>query len=528
MRLAGLLVVVVLFALVKDSSQAQQQPHVNEENVVKNRLDQLIHDAAHTSDFIHQFFIPGWWWCTLFNFHQELYERSPNTLAFFNSVGAGRISAAEPSKAIPFAYNKPDLLGEAERTQTTRDVSIIKFMAFEFGLVSVRTPGMFSLSRENEGEIPIPTKGKFAKLFAVEQNQADDVTGMAEYTQSAGNVMRFLTGLRDKYCLVDTFSLANIPRYIPQPRPCMYPTFLSTLDRYSTGEDCADEDPSYMQGPYPTFVSSMVAWFVKHRHLHNEFQYHDEIHAMNFATMMPVYMELYKDKGLNLKKEYFMAAAMAGLFHDVGYFLIPKLNSIDHKEFDKSFDDAHELLSFITALWVYDKSDNKCRSCRRIIAVTILSTKINKKERAPTSLSQIQRFLDPNTELSKDMFFDQGPEVKQKDGNRIKTLMACAWKIYFDKREGMQDMEACKPIVTLLDAMDRTANVEYVKDDAKRVHRLKRVAMKERVLQRRKSMPELIPRKQLDESVHVHVQEPESDPSPYDPESSSDGIFGIF
>jgi hypothetical protein len=135
---------------------------------------------------------------------------------------------------------------------------------------------------------------------------------MDAYKGSIEDVTAFIRKIMSDYCTLDPLELYPT-RFIPKPLPCMFPAFLQPLDRYSDPlEDACPNDPSYLVGRQPTFVASMISWFEKHRHLQNQFQYHDEIHGMIFATAMPLYMETYAremKQEKSLKHEYFMAAA---------------------------------------------------------------------------------------------------------------------------------------------------------------------------------------------------------------------------
>jgi hypothetical protein len=199
--------------------------------------------------------------------------------------------------------------------------------------------------------------------------------------------------------------------------------------------------------------------------------------------------------------QFFILLRMAGLFHDVGYFLIPKLKAeIDHKQHDQSttFDDGHELLSLIATLWVYDKSKNNCKSCRRIIAVTILSTKINrwKFPNNPTGIAEIQKFLDPGVK-DPNMFYDPTVHEQDKNDARMKTLVHCAWSIYFGESSGLEGEEICKPIVKLLKSFDVNAKVAYVPDG--RPLKRDRISLAQK--RRSKSLSMLVPRSNSDDNL---------------------------
>eukprot|EP00299_Pterocystis_sp_00344_P014675 c7284_g1_i1.p1 GENE.c7284_g1_i1~~c7284_g1_i1.p1 ORF type:complete len:478 (-),score=121.92 c7284_g1_i1:79-1512(-) len=435
----------------------------------------ILHHVAHNADFVHQALVPYWWYCSIDNFRSELTAFDRGTLAFIEKKGS-----ENPNRVFSLA--------DAE----------LKWWSFEIGILSGnRAPHhMFHFMGEDkpEGsalEWDLPKNNPFKDVaddvwgwtqnVAIDRDLYQKASTQGQYLNQDSTALTpagttFLEEIRtavrahlDQYCPVDETVEGPQRRLLAsdfRPKCVMLKMFPDGIDEISGDRSqCFDETQDI--APEYQFHIDMMDWFVARVPLHNKYFYHDNTHAGMFATTVFHSLRAYRNRYPNseISDNTLLAATMAGLYHDVGYFLLPewlKTYGDDREGNDK----GHELVSLIAAIHRYNAAmvQQVTRhphqviqdvSNRQTMAHIILTTKIGFADGklGPIGLGTIATILEGRTTP---VF----PFEKDSAPLRYGTLVPCLVSLlairdiytttYADQIAAIANAN-CKALITLVD-----------------------------------------------------------------------------
>ena len=338
--------------------------------------------------------------CSLQNFFLELGQYERGTLDFFVKQGVSSCPALSADLPVadehPVPFDKISQVFEFSGVEaallapfTIHDFA--GYAAFEFGILSQdsKRTAMFQFHPDGQELLE--------KWYYKTNSQVDSLAFNSLFTDAGICSNKLYSGVEVAsiyFGIVEDQCVLREGIYRPRVRPpcALLSWFDQTLDPVSAIiPDSGNKDYSSCSNlpTLPPWADALRAFVSNHAELQNMFKYHDVLHSSLFATGMYLQLEKYNITSPHRKVDdnIVIAATMAGLMHDVGYWLLRRwlictnLCTYDPEtqKFDSNCnaaDKGHEIVSLIASVMLLRGSGEATQPILDAMAYVILTTKI--------------------------------------------------------------------------------------------------------------------------------------------------------